>query len=175
MWDHFFPLLSPKDSESLKFLDIWLWEVGAKRLFNGTSKGNKHRDTHTNRQVHIWTNQLIESIGPEGRRFENNICCASCVKDQVSGVTLYMLLTPTATATDPPPSNSHTMQRKMLLVILPWSIKYELQRPISELKSLNLRPMTCLNFSLQNIFAVDRLDFLNWYMGIKRCSLKRKN
>ena len=77
--------------------------------------------------------------------------------------------------TDPPPSNSHTMQRKMLLVILPWSIKYELQRPISELKSLNLRPMTCLNFSLKNIFAVDRLDFLNWYMGIKRCSLKRKN
>ena len=38
MLDHFFPLLFPKDSESLKILDIRLWEVGAKRPLNGTSK-----------------------------------------------------------------------------------------------------------------------------------------
>ena len=38
MWHHFFPLLFPKDSESLKILDIRLREVGAKRPLNGTSK-----------------------------------------------------------------------------------------------------------------------------------------
>ena len=66
MLDHFFPLLIPKDSESLKILDIQLWEVGAKRLLNGTSKVN--RQTH--RQTHRRTFRLIESIGPEGRCFE---------------------------------------------------------------------------------------------------------
>ena len=40
IWDHFFPLLFPKDSESLKILDIRLWEVGAKRRLNSTSKMN---------------------------------------------------------------------------------------------------------------------------------------
>ena len=38
MLDHFFPLLFPKDSESLKILDIRLWEMGAKRPLKGTSK-----------------------------------------------------------------------------------------------------------------------------------------
>ena len=60
---HYF---SPKDSESLKILDIRLQEVGAKRRLNGTSKVNTHTDT----QTHIWTFRLIESIGPEGRCFE---------------------------------------------------------------------------------------------------------
>ena len=41
MLDHFFPLLVPKDSESLRILDIRLWEVGAKRPLNGTSKVKK--------------------------------------------------------------------------------------------------------------------------------------
>ena len=41
---------------------------GGKKTLNGTSKVNKHTD----RQTHIWTNQLIESIGPEGRCFENH-------------------------------------------------------------------------------------------------------
>ena len=41
MLDHFFPLLFPKDSESLKILDILLWEVGAKRPLKGTSKVKK--------------------------------------------------------------------------------------------------------------------------------------
>jgi hypothetical protein len=36
MLDHFFPLLFPKDSESLKIL-----EVGAKRPLKGTSKVKK--------------------------------------------------------------------------------------------------------------------------------------
>ena len=38
MLDHFFPLLFPKNFESLKILDIQLWEVGAKRPLKGTSK-----------------------------------------------------------------------------------------------------------------------------------------
>ena len=48
-----------------------LREVGAKRRLNGTSKVNTHTQTHT--QTHIWTFRLIESIGPEGRCFENQI------------------------------------------------------------------------------------------------------
>ena len=67
MWDHFFPLLFPKDSESLKILDIQLREVGAKRPLNGTSR-SEHTDRHTDRRT-FW---LIESIGPEGRCFENH-------------------------------------------------------------------------------------------------------
>ena len=53
-------------SASVKFLDIQLREMGAKRPLNGTSKVNRQTDTQTD----IWTNRLIESIGPEGRCFE---------------------------------------------------------------------------------------------------------
>ena len=67
MLDHFFPLLFPKDFESLKILDIRLREVGAKRRLNGTSKVNGQTDTHR------WTFRLIESIGPESRCFENHM------------------------------------------------------------------------------------------------------
>ena len=48
IWDHFFSLLFPEDSKSLKLLDIQLWEVGAKRLWNGTSKVNTRTEGHTN-------------------------------------------------------------------------------------------------------------------------------
>ena len=44
MLDHFFPLLFPKDSESLTILDIQLREVGAKRPLNGTLKVKKMRE-----------------------------------------------------------------------------------------------------------------------------------
>ena len=37
--------------------------MGAKRPLNGTSKVNTH--------THVWKFRLIESIGPEGRCFEN--------------------------------------------------------------------------------------------------------
>ena len=66
-----FPGLVPKDSESLKILDIRLREVGAKRPLNGTSKVNRQTDKQTDTQTDIWTFRLIESIGPEGRCFEN--------------------------------------------------------------------------------------------------------
>ena len=40
-------LLLPKDSESLKLLDIQHREVGGKRRLNGTSKGNRQTHGHT--------------------------------------------------------------------------------------------------------------------------------
>ena len=52
MLDHFFPLLFPKDSESLKILDIWLREVGAKRTLNGTSKVNTQTHTHIDKSTY---------------------------------------------------------------------------------------------------------------------------
>ena len=52
IWDYFFILLFPKDSESLKFLDIRLQEVGAKRHSNGSSKVNRHTNTLTDRQTY---------------------------------------------------------------------------------------------------------------------------
>ena len=67
MLDHFFPLFFPKNSESLKILDIRLWEVGAKRPLSGTSKVNRQTDRQTDGQTH----RLLESIGTEGRCFEN--------------------------------------------------------------------------------------------------------
>ena len=51
MLDHFFSLLFPKDSESLKIFDIQLRKVGAKRLLNGTSKVNRQTDRQTDGQT----------------------------------------------------------------------------------------------------------------------------
>ena len=50
-------LLFPKDSESLDILNIPLQEVGQKDV--------KTVPLKVNTQTNIWTNQLIESIGPE--------------------------------------------------------------------------------------------------------------
>ena len=61
-----------KVSKSLKNLDIRLWEVGGKKTFKLYLK-SEHTDIPTHRQTHIWTNQLIESIGPEGRCLEKEI------------------------------------------------------------------------------------------------------
>ena len=66
IWDHFFPLLFPKDSESLKILDIRLQEVGGKKTFKRYLKSEQ-----THRHTDWLTFWLIESIGPEGRCFEN--------------------------------------------------------------------------------------------------------
>ena len=64
IWDHFFPLLFPKDSESLKILDIRLWEVGAKTCLNGTSKVNTQTDRQTDRQTDISTHRNHRPRGP---------------------------------------------------------------------------------------------------------------
>jgi hypothetical protein len=50
---HLFPLLFPKDSKSLNIFDIRLWEVGAKRLLNGTSKVNGQTNTQTDDALKI--------------------------------------------------------------------------------------------------------------------------
>ena len=41
VWDHFYALLFPKDSENLKSLDIGLYELGAKRRLNGVNNWKK--------------------------------------------------------------------------------------------------------------------------------------
>ena len=46
MWDHFFPLFFPKDSDFLKILDIGLWEVGGKKTFKWNLK-SEYTDKHT--------------------------------------------------------------------------------------------------------------------------------
>ena len=51
--DQFFPLLFPKDSESLKILDIGLQEMGAKRRLNGTSKVNRRTNRRTDGQAKL--------------------------------------------------------------------------------------------------------------------------
>ena len=58
IWDHFFPLLFAKDSESLKILDIWCREVGAKRRLNCTSKVNRRTDGRTEGQTDTQTDIL---------------------------------------------------------------------------------------------------------------------
>jgi hypothetical protein len=44
MLNNFFPLLFPKDFESIKIVDIQLREVGEKRPLNDTSKVKKVRE-----------------------------------------------------------------------------------------------------------------------------------
>ena len=53
MWDHFFLLIFPNDSESLKFLDLQLWELAAKRRWNSTSKVNRRTDRQTDTGGHF--------------------------------------------------------------------------------------------------------------------------
>ena len=43
IWDHFFPLVFPMDSENLKGLDIGLREVGAISRLNGVNKGERKK------------------------------------------------------------------------------------------------------------------------------------
>ena len=61
------------DSEYLRSLDIGLQEVGGKRPLNGVGKCHGLTNTQRNKQTDIWTFQLIESISPEGRYFENEL------------------------------------------------------------------------------------------------------
>ena len=82
MLDHFFPLLFPKDSESLKILDIQLREMGEKRPLNGTSKVKKVRGKKTffSRQFSTIFKQkcsylrpLLAITFPQGFRISKNI------------------------------------------------------------------------------------------------------
>ena len=65
-------LLFSKDSQSLKILYIWLWEVGAKRPLNGTSKSeqtDKYTDKHMVRGPRgpmLWKGIRISGCDPYG-------------------------------------------------------------------------------------------------------------
>ena len=81
MLDHFFPFLFPKDSESLKILDIRLPEVGAKRPLNGTSKVKKMRKKKKFarrfqtifKQKFLYLRPLLSRTIPQGFRISKNI------------------------------------------------------------------------------------------------------
>ena len=62
IWDHFFQLLFPKDSQNLKSLDIELWKVGAKRSLNGVRKCNGQ--TNRKKQTDISTHRKNRPRGP---------------------------------------------------------------------------------------------------------------
>ena len=72
VWDHFFSLLFPKEIQQSKQFGYWTSGSWGKNTFKRYLKSEQ---THwqTDRQTHIWTNRLIESIGPEGQCFENLI------------------------------------------------------------------------------------------------------
>ena len=53
IWDCFFPLLLPKDSEALQVLALRLQKVGAKRRLNSTSQVNKQTDRLSDTQTDI--------------------------------------------------------------------------------------------------------------------------
>ena len=64
IWDHFFPLLFPKNSKSLKKINIRLQEVWAKRRLNGTSKVNRRTDGRTDTHTDISTDRKNRPRGP---------------------------------------------------------------------------------------------------------------
>ena len=73
IWDHFFPLLFPKDSKSLKTLDIRLLEVGTKRCLNGTSKANRRTIRQTDTRTNILTYRNHRPRGPMlWKNFQSN-------------------------------------------------------------------------------------------------------
>ena len=77
------------------------------------------------------------------------VSCAAC---HVSHVTCHMLLTPTATATDPPPDNYPTMHSKDK------QINYYMQGNFRPFMSKVLRSMSFHYFSLRIFFVIDHLD-----------------
>ena len=64
IWDHSFHYFSPKDSKSIKILDIQLREMGAKRPLKGTSKVNTQTDRQTNKHMDISTYRKHRPRGP---------------------------------------------------------------------------------------------------------------
>ena len=56
-----------------------------KRRLNGTSKVNRQTDKQTHRQTDKQTFQLRESIGPEGRCFENpKALCIQLMEEKIT-------------------------------------------------------------------------------------------
>ena len=75
MWDHFFVLLSPGKSDSLKFLDIWLWEVGAKICLNNTSKWTQRQtDRESNKDMEKSNYRKHWPRGPMLWKLKSSLC-----------------------------------------------------------------------------------------------------
>ena len=70
MWDHLFPSPPPQGFQISKNCGHPTLGRGDKRTIKRYLK-SEHTDAHKHRQTKIWTNWLIESIGPEGRCFVN--------------------------------------------------------------------------------------------------------
>ena len=82
-WDQFFQAFFPKDSKSLKILDIRLQEVGAKKASKYTTwKGTSNR--HTDTQTDIATTRSNRPSGPIrwkwNKKFSEDILCAGQCK-----------------------------------------------------------------------------------------------
>ena len=77
IWNKFFPLLFPKDSEYLKSLDIVLWEVGAKRPLNGMRTCDGHITKHTIRHTNISTYRKHRPTGWGFEKTKLNSTCAN--------------------------------------------------------------------------------------------------
>ena len=84
IWDHFFPSLFPKNSQSLKILDIRLREVGAKRQFKKTK--NRRRPKKVKKKTFFarrfktifkqkcsYLRPLLSITFPQGFRISKNI------------------------------------------------------------------------------------------------------
>ena len=67
LWDNFFTLIFPKDSDNLKSLDIGLWEMGAKKKFKRSEQMKKSVKKKLffcrSIQTHIRTSRIIDWIG----------------------------------------------------------------------------------------------------------------
>ena len=90
IWDHFFPLLFPKDSESLKILDIRLQEVGANRRLNGVNKwkNTKKNFLRRGKSFQIW-DHFFPLLFPKNSEYQTflDICLREVgAKRPVNGV-----------------------------------------------------------------------------------------
>ena len=72
IWDHLFPLLFFKDSESLNNIGHQTFGSGGKKTFKRYLK-SEQTDRRTDRRTNRRTFWLIESIGPKDRCFENSM------------------------------------------------------------------------------------------------------
>ena len=167
IWDHFFPLLLPKDSDSLKILDIRLWEVGAKRRLNGTSKVNTRTNRRTDGQTDLQTDRrtfrLIESIGPEGRCFKNSL------RDSLA---LIWSIWPQSTVQYTSPSSGESAPAQSPRQTPPhWSLLgSSSSSPLSNLPSVFLSHVLG-NWPKQTFLG--HSGFCFWHNWFNHCSLKK--
>ena len=96
MWDNFFRLLFPRGFRISKNDGHPISGSGGKKAFKRYFKKWTHKQTdrQTDRQTKIWTNRLIESIGPEGRCFEHQTVKETKLGVEISGETTQPFKSP---------------------------------------------------------------------------------